>query len=48
MKFHVLTLFPEHIDEGLNSSIIRRARENGLIDLNLVNIRDFSKISIKL
>ncbi len=43
MKFHVLTLFPEHIDEGLNSSIIRRARENGLIDLNLVNIRDFSK-----
>jgi tRNA (guanine37-N1)-methyltransferase len=43
MRFHVLTLFPEHIDEGLNSSIIKRARENGLIDLNLVNIRDFSK-----
>ena len=43
MKFHVLTLFPEHIDEGLNSSIIKRAREKELIELNLVNIRDFSK-----
>lgn len=43
MKFHVLTLFPEHIDDGLNSSILRRARENGHITLNLVNIRNFSK-----
>ncbi|MBN2221620.1 MAG: tRNA (guanosine(37)-N1)-methyltransferase TrmD [Vallitaleaceae bacterium] len=42
MKFHVLTLFPEHIDQGLNSSILKKAREKGLIELNLVNIRDYA------
>ena len=42
MKFHVLTLFPEHIHDGLNSSIIKKAREKDLIQLNLVNIRDFA------
>lgn len=43
MKFHVLTLFPEHIHDGLNSSIIKKAREKGHIELNLVNIRDYSQ-----
>lgn len=43
MKFHVLTLFPEHIHDGLNSSIIKKAREKGHIELNLVNIRDYSE-----
>ena len=42
MKFSVLTLFPEMFDP-LNSSIIKRAREKNLIDINLINIRDFSK-----
>jgi tRNA (guanine37-N1)-methyltransferase len=42
MRFHVLTLFPEHIDAGLNSSILKKAREKKLIQLNLINIRDFS------
>ena len=42
MKFDVLTLFPEMF-ETLNASIIGRARENELIDINLINIRDFSK-----
>jgi len=42
MRFHVLTLFPEHINEGLNSSILKKAREKDLIQLNLVNIRDFA------
>ena len=42
MKFDVLTLFPEMF-ETLNSSIIRRAREKNLININLINIRDFSK-----
>lgn len=42
MRFHVLTLFPEHIDAGLNSSIIKKAREKELIQLNLINIRDFA------
>lgn len=43
MKYHVLTLFPEMIEQGLNTSIIGRAMEKGLIELNTVNIRDFSE-----
>lgn len=42
MKFSVLTLFPEMFDV-LNSSIIGRAKENGLIEIETINIRDFSK-----
>lgn len=42
MKFDVLTLFPEMF-QPLNKSIIGRAREKQLININLVNIRDFSK-----
>lgn len=42
MKFDVLTLFPEMFN-SLNESIIGRAIEKDLININLVNIRDFSK-----
>ncbi len=42
MQFDVLTLFPEMF-EVLNESIIGKAREKGLININLVNIRDFSE-----
>lgn len=42
MKFDVLTLFPEMF-EPLKQSIIKRAAEKKLIDINLVNIRDFSE-----
>ena len=42
MKFSVLTLFPEMF-ESLKSSIIGRAEEKNLINLEIVNIRDFSK-----
>ena len=42
MKFDVLTLFPEMF-EPLKQSIIGRAKEKDLIDINLINIRDFSK-----
>jgi len=41
MKFDVLTLFPEMFDI-LKQSIIGKAQEKELIDINLVNIRDFS------
>lgn len=43
MKFDVLTLFPQMFEAVLGDSIIGRARENGLIELNFVDIRDFSK-----
>ena len=42
MKFDVLTLFPEMF-EPIKQSIIGRAKEKELIDINLINIRDFSK-----
>ncbi len=42
MKFDVLTLFPEMF-EPMKKSIIGRALEKGILELNIVNIRDFSK-----
>ena len=42
MRFDVLTLFPEMF-EPLKHSIIERASKQNLININLVNIRDFSK-----
>lgn len=43
MKYFVLTLFPEMIEQGLGSSILGRARAKGTIFLKTVNIRDFSE-----
>ena len=42
MKFDVLTLFPDMF-EAMKESIIGRATKNNKIQINLVNIRDFSK-----
>lgn len=42
MKFSILTLFPEMF-EGFKTSIIKRATEKGLIEIELINIRDYSK-----
>lgn len=42
MKFDVLTLFPEMF-EPIKQSIIGKAEERKLIEINLINIRDFSK-----
>ena len=42
MKYHVLTLFPEMIEQGLSSSIIGRATEKGLLQVEAINIRDYS------
>lgn len=42
MNFHVLTLFPEMIEQGVNTSITGRAMSNGLIGLNAINIRDYA------
>lgn len=42
MKFDVLTLFPEMF-EPIKQSVIGRAEKQGLIEVNLINIRDFSK-----
>lgn len=42
MKIDILTLFPEMFS-SLNQSIVGKAIENNLIEINLINIRDFSK-----
>lgn len=42
MKFSVLTLFPQQVSSFLSESITGRAIEKGILELNAVNIRDFS------
>lgn len=42
MNFHVLTLFPDMIRDGFQTSITGRAMEKGLLTMEAVNIRDFS------
>lgn len=42
INFHVLTLFPEMILQGLDVSILKRAMERGIISLEAVNIRDYT------
>lgn len=42
MNFHILTLFPDMVMDGLNTSIIGRAIANSLLTIEAVNIRDFA------
>ncbi len=42
MRIDILTLFPEMFEGPLRASILGRAREDGLVNVNLVNIRDFA------
>ena len=43
MNFHVLTLFPDMIRQGFDTSITGRAVANGLLHLDVVDIRDYSR-----
>jgi tRNA (guanine37-N1)-methyltransferase len=42
LRVDILTLFPEMFDAVLNNSIIGRAVENGILEINCVQIRDFA------
>lgn len=42
MKYYVMTLFPEMIKQGMNISILGRAMAEGLIQLDVRNIRDYT------
>lgn len=42
MNYHILTLFPEMIEQGMNNSIIGRAIADEKITLEAVNIRDYT------
>ena len=43
MKIDILTLFPNMFDGFLNESIIKRAIDKGKVEVNIYNIRDYSK-----
>ena len=42
MNFHVLTLFPEMIEQGMHTSIIGRAIAGGYLSIDAINIRDYA------
>ncbi|HHU56087.1 MAG TPA: tRNA (guanosine(37)-N1)-methyltransferase TrmD [Acholeplasmataceae bacterium] len=42
MRIDILTLFPEMFDGVLNQSIIKRAREKGHVEINVINFRTFA------
>lgn len=43
MNYHILTLFPEMVMDGLNTSIIGRAVNKGILSIEAINIRDFTR-----
>lgn len=43
MNFHILTLFPEMIEQGIGTSITGKAMEQGTITVHAVNIRDYTR-----
>lgn len=43
MRIDIMTLFPEMCERVLDESIIGRSRDSGLVEINCVNIRDYSK-----
>lgn len=48
MKISILTLFPEMFDNFKTSSIIKRAIEKKLVEIEIINIRDFSTLNNKM
>ncbi|HOW60364.1 MAG TPA: tRNA (guanosine(37)-N1)-methyltransferase TrmD [Candidatus Moranbacteria bacterium] len=42
MQFDIITIFPRIFDSYFNESILKRARKNGLIDINIHNLRDYT------
>ena len=43
MKIDILTIFPEMFNDVFNESIIKRAKEQGLVNIKIHNFRDYSK-----
>lgn len=43
MRFSIITLFPESLEPILNSSIVKRAQQKGLVEIELINLRDFGQ-----
>ena len=47
MRIDILTVLPELLESPLNHSIVKRAREKGLVEINILNMRDFTKDKYK-
>lgn len=45
MKITIVTLFPKMIEGFISESIIKRAQEKGLVEITIVNLRDFARDS---
>ncbi len=43
MRIHILSLFPEYFQGPFDVSIIKRARERGILDIKFIDIRDFAE-----
>jgi tRNA (guanine37-N1)-methyltransferase len=43
LKFDIVTVFPQLIEDGMKWGILGRAIENGIIDVNLFNLRDYTR-----
>lgn len=47
MRIDILTVLPELLESPLNFSIVKRARDKGLVEINVINLRDFTKDKYK-
>ena len=47
MRIDIITVLPELLESPLNHSIVKRARDKGLVEINLINLRDFTKDKYK-
>lgn len=47
MRIDILTVLPELLESPLNYSIVKRARDKGLVEINVINLRDFTKDKYK-
>lgn len=47
MRIDILTVLPELLESPLTYSIVKRAREKGLVEINLINLRDFARDKYK-
>jgi tRNA (guanine37-N1)-methyltransferase len=43
MRIDIITVLPELLESPLNHSIVKRAKEKGLVEINVINLRDFAK-----
>ena len=47
MRIDIITVLPELLESPLNFSIIKRAKEKGLVEINIINLHDFANDKYK-